>query len=63
MEQVQDYRLDPPPFKPKVVYICDIGGDKICDGDDYYLLPNGMKVCEDCMRKALRTAYALMEDW
>lgn len=42
-----DYRLDPPEDEP--CGACEVCGLDIYQGDNYYMMPNGDMVCEDCL--------------
>lgn len=48
--------------EPKAVYACAWCGEDICDGDEYYELPNGDIVCADCIADCKHTAEADEED-
>ena len=44
--------------EPKAIYTCAWCGEDICEGDEYYELPNGDHVCECCMDGCKCTAEA-----
>lgn len=52
MIHVPDYMLEPPDDEPEVAFDCEVCGDPIYVGDDYYDLTGFGKVCEHCIEEA-----------
>ena len=51
--------INPPEDTRAVVYKCEICGEEILEGDDYYDIPGYGICCEDCIKETKRYSAEL----
>lgn len=52
---IPERRLDPPEDTRRVVYHCELCGEEILEGDDFYDIDGLGICCEECIKNSWRS--------